>query len=59
MLRDVDVETIGEAVRDLIADNFTGNGFVIFGNDAEELKRWLLRRMKVAREGDIADDYCE
>ena len=27
-------------------------------DDAEELKRWPLRRMKVAREGDIADNYC-
>jgi hypothetical protein len=31
----------------------------VAGDDAEELKRWPLRRMKVASEGDIADNYCQ
>lgn len=30
----------------------------VAGDDAEELKRWPLRRMKVASEGDIADIFC-
>jgi hypothetical protein len=59
VLSDVDAVAIGEALRNLIVDNFSGNCFVIFSNDAEELKRWPLRRMKVAREVIIADNYCE
>jgi hypothetical protein len=35
VLSDVDAVAIGEAVRNLIVDNFSGNGFVIFRNDAE------------------------
>jgi hypothetical protein len=31
----------------------------VTGEVLEELKRWPLRRMKVAREGDIADNYCQ
>jgi hypothetical protein len=28
-------------------------------DDAEELKRWPIRSMKVPSEGDIADNYCQ
>jgi hypothetical protein len=52
-----DVVPIGEVARDLIVDNFPGDSSVLARDDAEELMRWPLRRMKVAREGDIADSY--
>jgi hypothetical protein len=59
VLSDVDTVAIGEAVRSLIVDNFSGNGFVSFRNDAEELKKWPLRKMKNVREGNMADNFFE
>ena len=52
-----DVVPIGEAARDLIVDSFPGDSSLLAKDDAEELMRWPLRRMKVAREGDIAVSY--
>jgi hypothetical protein len=52
-----DVVPIGEAARDLIVDNFPGDSLIVARDDAEELKRWPLRRMKGAREGDIGVRY--
>jgi hypothetical protein len=51
-----DVVPIGEAARD--DDNFSRDSLILAKDDAEELKRWPLRRMKVAREGDIAISYA-
>jgi hypothetical protein len=52
---DVDGDVAGDVLTDvaevLLAD--------VAGDDAEELKRWPLRRMKVAIEGDIADNFCQ
>ena len=52
-----DVVPIGEVARDLIVDNFPGDRLNVAKDDAEELMRWPLKRMKVAREGDIAVSY--
>ena len=52
-----DVVPIGEAARDLIVDDFSRDSLILARDDAEELMRWPLRRMKVAREVVIADDY--
>ena len=52
-----DVVPIGEAGRDLIVDDFSRDSLILVRDDAEELMRWPLRRMKVAREGDIAVSY--
>ena len=38
-------------------DSIARKGLIVFRNEAEELKRWPLRRMKLAREGDIVDYY--
>ena len=47
----------GEVARDLIVDDFPGDRLNLAKDDAEELMRWPLRRVKVAREGDIAVSY--
>ena len=52
-----DVVPIGEVARDLIVDDFSRDSLILARDDAEELMRWPLRRMKVAREGDIAVSY--
>jgi hypothetical protein len=52
-----DVVPTEEVARDLIVDNFPGDRSNLARDDAEELMRWPLRRMKVAREGDIALSY--
>jgi hypothetical protein len=52
-----DVVPIGEAARDLIVDIFSRDSLILAEGDAEELMRWPLRRMKVARGGDIAVSY--
>lgn len=52
-----DVAPIGEAARDLIVDNFPGDSLIVARDDAEELKKWPLRRKKVAREGAIGVCY--
>jgi hypothetical protein len=52
-----DVAPIGEVARDLIVDNFPGDSLNLAKDDAEELMRWPLKRIKVAREGDIAVSY--
>jgi hypothetical protein len=52
-----DVVPIGEVARDLIVDNLPGDRSNLAKDDAEELMRWPLKRMKVAREGDIAVCY--
>ena len=48
---------IGEAARDLIVDKFSRDSLILAKDDAEELMRLPLRRMKVARGGDIAASY--
>ena len=52
-----DVVPIGEAARDLIIYHFSRDSLISSRDDAEELMRWQLRRMKVAREDDIAVSY--
>ena len=48
---------IGEVARDLIEDNCPRDRLSFAKDDAEELMRWPLKRMKVAREGNIAVSY--